>query len=124
MDKQELIQALDKMSGAELEGLISGLEEAWQIKRPNMGVQGPQLQKQEEPEQAAQTEFDVTLESYPPANKVKVIKKLRELLGLQLKEAKEFAESVPKVIKEGIEQSEVDAIKEAFKESEAVLTVK
>jgi ribosomal protein L7/L12 len=98
MDRQELIQALDSLSGSELEGLISSLEDAWQIKRPNMGVQGPQLQK--------------------------VIKKLRELLGLQLKEAKEFAESVPKIMKEGIEQSEVDAIKEAFKESEAVLTVK
>ena len=69
------------------------------------------------------TEFDVELTNFGK-QKVKVIKVIREVLGLGLKEAKEFVEAAPKIIKEGVSIEEAEALKAKIEEQGAVITLK
>ena len=62
-----------------------------------------------------QTEFTVTLKEYPADKKVTVIKVIREITGLGLKEAKDLVEGVPSTVKEGISKADVDTIKKKLK---------
>lgn len=70
-----------------------------------------------------QTEFDVELKSFGQ-QKVKVIKEIREITGLGLREAKEFVEAVPKIVKEGVSIEEAEALKAKLEEQGAVVTLK
>ena len=69
------------------------------------------------------TEFDVELTDFGK-QKVKVIKVIREVMGLGLKEAKEFVEAAPKIIKEGVSIEEAEALKEKIEELGATITLK
>ena len=69
------------------------------------------------------TEFDVELTDYGK-QKVKVIKVIREVMGLGLKEAKEFVESAPKIIKEGVSIEEAETLKAKIEEQGATITLK
>ena len=69
------------------------------------------------------TEFDVELTNFG-AQKVKVIKAIREITGLGLREAKEFVEAAPKTIKEGVSIEEAEALKAKFEELGAMITLK
>ena len=69
------------------------------------------------------TEFDVELTDFGK-QKVKVIKVVREVMGLGLKEAKEFVESAPKIIKEGVSIEEAEALKAKIEEQGAAVTLK
>ncbi|MGJ8564060.1 MAG: 50S ribosomal protein L7/L12 [Alphaproteobacteria bacterium] len=72
---------------------------------------------------AEQTEFDVVMTSFG-GNKIAVIKEVRAITGLGLKEAKELVESAPKAIKEGVEQTEADGIKEKLEAAGATVEIK
>ena len=69
------------------------------------------------------TEFDVELTNFG-SQKVKVIKAIREITGLGLREAKEFVEAAPKIIKEGVSIEEAEALKAKFEELGAAITLK
>ena len=69
------------------------------------------------------TEFDVELTDFGK-QKVKVIKVIREVMGLGLKEAKEFVEAAPKIIKEGVSIEEAEALKAKIEEQGATITIK
>ena len=71
-----------------------------------------------------QTEFAVTLKEYPADKKVTVIKVIREITGLGLKEAKDLVEGVPSLVKEGVSKADVDAIKKKLEEAGAKVEVK
>lgn len=70
-----------------------------------------------------QTEFDVELTNFGE-QKVKVIKVIREITGLGLREAKAFVEAVPKIVKEGVSIEEAEALKAKLEEQGAVVTLK
>ena len=70
------------------------------------------------------TEFDVILKSFGESNKVNVIKVIRALTGLGLKEAKELVEGAPATVKEGISKADVDSMKKQLEEAGAVVEVK
>jgi len=70
------------------------------------------------------TEFTVTLKEYPADKKVTVIKVIREITGLGLKEAKDLVEGVPSLVKEGIPKADVDTIKKKLEEAGAKVEVK
>ncbi len=72
---------------------------------------------------AEQTEFDAVMTSFG-GNKISVIKEVRAITGLGLKEAKELVESAPKAIKEGIPQAEADEIKEKLEAAGATVEIK
>ena len=71
-----------------------------------------------------QTEFTVTLKEYPADKKVTVIKVIREITGLGLKEAKDLVEGVPSTVKEAISKADVETIKKKLEEAGAKVEVK
>jgi large subunit ribosomal protein L7/L12 len=71
-----------------------------------------------------QTEFAVTLKEYPADKKVTVIKVIRELTGLGLKEAKDLVEGVPSLVKEGVAKADVETMKKKLEEAGAKVEVK
>ena len=71
-----------------------------------------------------QTEFDVILESFDPASKIKVLKAVREATGLGLGEAKALVEAAPKAVKEGITKAEAEALQKPLEEVGGKITIK
>ncbi|MFZ0408510.1 MAG: 50S ribosomal protein L7/L12 [Cyanobium sp.] len=70
------------------------------------------------------TEFDVILESFDPASKIKVLKAVREATGLGLGEAKALVEAAPKAVKEGITKAEAEALQKTIEEVGGKVTIK
>ncbi|CAD5937149.1 50S ribosomal protein L7/L12 [Planktothrix tepida] len=70
------------------------------------------------------TEFDVVLEEYPADKKITILKVVRELTGLGLKEAKDLVEAVPKAVKEGTNKDDAEATKKKLEEAGAKVSVK
>ena len=73
---------------------------------------------------AEKTEFTPVLESYEPAKKINVIKVVREITGLGLKEAKDLVEAAPKAVKENIPKDEAESIKKKLDEAGGKVTIK
>ena len=117
---QELIDAIKELTVLELNDLVKACEEEFGVSAA-AGVVVAAGAAAEEVEE--KTEFDVELTDVGP-NKVKVIKVVRELTGLGLKEAKEAVDNAPKVIKEAVSKEEAEAIKAKFEAEGAKVTVK
>ena len=106
-DKDAFMTALDGMSVMELNDLVKAIEEKFGVSAAAMaapaGAAGPAAAVAEE-----KTEFTVQLLEAGP-NKVQVIKAVREITGLGLKEAKDLVDGAPKAVKEGIAKADADA---------------
>ena len=123
---QEFIQQIDSMTVLELNELVKALEEhygvsAAAVAMPAAGaVAGAGAAAAEVEEQ---TEFDVVLKDVG-AKKINVIKAVREVTSLGLKEAKDLVESAPATVKEGVSKDEAESIKKKFEEAGATVEVK
>ena len=121
-DKDAFLTALDSMTVMELNDLVKAIEEKFGVSAAAMAAPaaagGGAAAAAEE-----KTEFDVIL-SDVGANKVAVIKAVRELTGLGLKEAKEMVESVPSTIKEAASKDEAEDIKKQLEEAGASVELK
>ena len=120
MTIEQIIEAINNMTVLELNELVKACEEEFGVSAaaPVAVVAGGAVAEVEE-----KTEFDVVLANVG-SEKIKVIKVVRELTGLGLKEAKEVVDNAPKTLKEGIEKSEAEAIKKALEEVGAVVVLK
>ncbi len=117
---QELIEAIKEMTVLELNDLVKACEEEFGVSAAAgvvVAAAGPAAEVEEK------TEFDVELTEVG-AEKVKVIKVVREITGLGLKEAKDTVEGAPKVIKEGVSKEESEEIKKKLEEVGAKVTLK
>ncbi len=116
----EFIEAIKELSVLELNELVKACEEEFGVSAAAGVVMaaGPAAAAEEE-----KTEFDVELTDFG-AQKIKVIKVVREITGLGLKEAKELVEGAPKNIKEGVSKEEAEAIKAKIEEQGAKVTLK
>ena len=116
----EIIDAIKELTVMELNELVKACEEEFGVSAA-AGVAvvaaGPAEAVEEK------TEFDVELTSFG-AQKIKVIKVVREITGIGLKEAKEAVEGAPKVIKEAVAKDEAEAIKAKLEEVGATVTIK
>ena len=122
MDKNQIIEAIKAMSVLELNELVKACEEEFGVSAAApVAVAG--AAGAAEGGAAEQTEFTVVLKE-AGGEKIKVIKAVRELTGLGLKEAKELVDGAPSNIKEGIEKAEAEAIKTQLEEVGAKVTVK
>ena len=120
LTKDDLINAIAEMSVKDVVELISAMEEKFGVSAATATVAvaaGPAAAVEE------QTEFDVILSSFGD-KKVNVIKAVRELTGLGLKEAKDLVEAAPKAIKEAVSKADADAAKAKLEEAGAVVEVK
>ena len=129
MSSEELMAALDKMSVLELSQLVKALETRFGVTAaaPMMmgampaGAGGAAAEAPAPVEE--QTEFDVVLKSFG-ANKINVIKAVRALTNLGLKEAKDLVEGAPKPVKENVSKDEADKLKAQLAAAGATVDVK
>ena len=121
MNKEQIIEAIKAMTVLELNELVKACEEEFGVSAAApvavVGAAGGAAAAEE------QTEFTVVLES-AGAEKIKVIKAVRELTGLGLKEAKELVDGAPSNLKEGVEKAEAEAIKKQLEEVGATVVLK
>ncbi len=126
MDQEQLISSLESMTVLELNALVKQLEERWGVSAAApvaVGVAGAAVGAAAAAPEEEQTEFDVMLTEIG-ANKIQVIKAVRELTSLGLKEAKDLVDSAPKAIKQGVAKEEADAAKAKLEEAGATVEVK
>lgn len=121
LSTEEFIEAIKELSVLELNDLVKACEEEFGVSAAAgvvVAAGGAAGAAAEE-----KTEFDVELTSIG-ANKIKVIKVVRDALGLGLKEAKEAVEAAPKVLKEGVSKEEAEELKTKFEAEGATVTIK
>ena len=120
MTTQEFIDAIKSMTVLELNDLVKACEEEFGVSAAAgvvVAAAGPAEAVEEK------TEFDVELTEVGP-NKIKVIKVVREVTGLGLKEAKDLVDGAPKVVKEGVSKAEADDLKAKLEAEGAKVTLK
>jgi large subunit ribosomal protein L7/L12 len=122
----QILEQLKTLSLLEASELVKQIEEAFGVSAAaSAGVvvaaaaPGAAAEAVEE-----KTEFDVILESFDPAAKIKVLKAVREATGLGLGEAKALVEAAPKAVKEGVSKDEAEALKKAIEEVGGKVAVK
>jgi large subunit ribosomal protein L7/L12 len=123
--KDQVVDFLSKMSVMDLAALTTELEGKWGVKAAPVAVAaaaGPGAGAAAAPA-AEQTEFTVTLKD-AGGNKIGVIKAVREVTNLGLKEAKDLVDGAPKVVKEGVSKADADTIKKKLEEAGAKVEVK
>jgi large subunit ribosomal protein L7/L12 len=118
--KEQIIEGVAALSVMEIVELISAMEEKFGVSAA-AAVAGPAAAAAEAVEE--KTEFDVVLRAMG-ANKVAVIKAVRGVTGLGLKEAKDLVESAPAALKEGISKDDAESLKKALEEAGAEVEVK
>jgi len=119
MTTQEFIEAIKTLTVLELNDLVKACEEEFGVSAAaGVAVAGPAAVEEEE-----KTEFNVELTETGP-NKVKVIKVVREVTGLGLKEAKDVVDAAPKMVKEGVNKAEADDLKAKLEAEGAKVTLK
>jgi large subunit ribosomal protein L7/L12 len=126
-DHEKLIEQLEGLTVLELNGLVKSLENRWGVSAAApvaMGAAGGGAAASGAAvEEEEKTEFDVVLTEVG-ANKIQVIKAVRELTSLGLKEAKDVVDSAPKAVKEGVAKDEAEAAKAKLEEAGAKAEVK
>lgn len=119
MTREDIIKAIEEMSVLELNELVKACEEKFGVSAAApVAAAGAAAPVAEE-----KTEFDVVL-SVVGAEKIKVIKVVREITGLGLKEAKDLVDGAPKTIKEAATKEEAEAMKAKFAEVGATIEIK
>ena len=126
-NKDEILDAISKMTVLEVVELISDMEKKFGVSAaapvafaaaPGAAAAAAAAPVEE------QTEFAVTLKEYPADKKVTVIKVIRELTGLGLKEAKDLVEGVPSLVKEGVAKADSETMKKKLEDAGAKVEVK
>jgi large subunit ribosomal protein L7/L12 len=123
--KEDILNAISSMTIMEIVDLVKMMEEKFGVSAaapvavaaaaPGAAAAAPVEEK---------TEFNVTLQEYPADKKVTVIKVIREVTGLGLKEAKDLVEGVPSTVKEGVNKADADKIKKSLEDAGAKVEVK
>ena len=124
--KEEILEAISNMTVMEIVDLVKMMEDKFGVTAAApvaMMAAGAGAGAAAAPAAEEQTEFTVTMTSFG-ANKVGVIKVIREITGLGLKEAKDLVEGVPALVKEGVAKADVDAIKKKLEEAGAAAEIK
>ena len=125
MNKDQIMETIEQMTVLELSELVKALEEKFGVSAaaPVAVAAAPAAAGEAGAAAEEKTEFDAILKDVG-GEKIKVIKAVREVTGLGLKEAKEMVEAAPKAVKEGVSKEEAEKIKEKFAEVGATIEIK
>jgi large subunit ribosomal protein L7/L12 len=121
--KEQVVDFLSKMTVMDLAGLTKELEDKWGVKAAAVAVAAAAGPAAAAAPAAEQTEFTVTLLE-AGGNKIGVIKAVREVTNLGLKEAKDLVDGAPKTVKEGVNKADAETIKKKLVEAGAKVEVK
>lgn len=122
MTKEEILEAIENMTVLELAELVEALEEKFGVSAAAPVAMAAAPAAAEGGAAEEKTEFNVVLKA-AGNQKIKVIKAVREITGLGLKEAKALVDEAPKAVKEGIPQDEAEKIKEQLEEVGATVEI-
>jgi len=124
MSKEELLEAVKAMSVLELSEFVKALEDEFGVTAaaPVAVAAAPVADAESAAAEDEKTEFDVVLQEIGP-NKINVIKGVREVTTLGLKEAKDLVEGAPQTVKEGISKEAAEEVKGKLEEAGAVVSV-
>jgi len=122
-DKDQFLTALDSMTVMELNDLVKAIEEKFGVSAAAMAAPAAGGGGAAAPVAEEKTEFTVQLQEVG-ANKVQVIKAVREITGLGLKEAKDLVDAAPKPVKEAIPKADAEAAKKKLEEAGAKVELK
>lgn len=124
MTKDQILEAIKQMNVVELADMVKSLEDEFGVTAaaPVAVAVAPAAAEAAAPSEE-QSEFDVTLKDIGP-NKINVIKAVREVTALGLREAKELVESAPAAVKESVPREEADDIKSKLEEAGAAVDIK
>ena len=126
MASEKTTQILDLIKGLtilELSDLVKAIEEEFGVSAAPVAVAGAAVAGAAAPAAEEKTEFDVVLANFG-AKKLDVIKAVREITGLGLKEAKELVEGAPKTLKEGVSKEDAEALKTQLEAAGASVEIK
>jgi len=123
VSKQEILEAISQMSVMDVVDLVKSMEEKFGVSAAAAVVAAPAGGGGEAAVVEEKTEFNVMMTSFG-ANKIGVIKVIREITGLGLKEAKDMVEGVPVAVKEGVSKDEAESIKKKLVEAGATVDIK
>jgi large subunit ribosomal protein L7/L12 len=123
--REQVVDFLSNMPVIQLAEMIKTLEDKWGVKAAPVAVAGPAAAAAGPAAAAVEekTEFNVELKE-AGGNKIAVIKVVREITGLGLKEAKDLVEGAPKVLKEGVSKADADDMKKKLEEAGAKIELK
>jgi len=127
LNQQQVIEYIKGISVLELSQLVKALESELGVSAAAampMAMPGGGGGAAAAPAAEEKTEFNVSLVSFPADKKINIIKVVREVTSLGLKEAKDLVEAVPKVLKEAVNKSEAEAIRKKFDEVGAKVEIK
>ena len=125
MDKEKMIEAIEKMTVLELSELVKAIEEKFGVSAamPMMMGAAPAAAAEEAEKKEEKSTFSVEITA-AGGQKIAVIKVLREITSLGLKEAKDLVDAAPKVVKEGVAKAEAEEIKKKLEEAGATVVLK
>jgi large subunit ribosomal protein L7/L12 len=123
LSQEDILVAIDGMTVLELSEFIKAFEERYGVTAAAPAAAAVAAAPAAEAAVEEQTEFDAVLTEIGP-NKIPVIKVVRELTGLGLKEAKDVVDAAPKAVKEGVDKDEAEKIKAALEEQGAKVEIK
>lgn len=121
--KEEILETIANMSVMDVVELIEAMEEKFGVSAAAATVAAAPAAAEAQPAEEEQTEFDVVMKSFG-SNKVAVIKAVRAVSSLGLKEAKELVESAPASVKEGVPKDEAEQVKKQLEEAGATVEIK
>jgi large subunit ribosomal protein L7/L12 len=121
--RESVVDYLSNLPVIQIAELIKTLEDKWGVKAAPVAVAGPAAAGPAAAPVEAQTEFTVVLKE-AGANKINVIKVVREITGLGLKEAKDLVEAAPKPLKEGVNKADSEEFKKKLEEAGAKVELK
>jgi large subunit ribosomal protein L7/L12 len=126
VSKDEILNAIANMSLVDVVDLIADMEKKFGVTAaaPVAIAAGPAAGAAAAAPAEEKTEFTVVLKEYPADKKVTVIKVVRELTGLGLKEAKDLVEAVPGTVKEGVNKADSESMKKKLEEAGAKVEIK
>jgi large subunit ribosomal protein L7/L12 len=124
ISKDDILEAVANMSVMDVCDLVSAMEEKFGVSAAAaVAVAGPAAGAAEGGAAEEKTEFDVVMTSFG-SNKIAVIKAIRAITGLGLKEAKDMVEGIPATVKEGVAKDEAENVKKQLEEAGATVEVK
>lgn len=123
VSKEDILNAISEMSVIDVVELVKSMEEKFGVSAAAAVVAAPAAAAAGEAAAEEKTEFNVVMTSFG-ANKIEVIKVIRAITGLGLKEAKDMVEGVPSPVKEGASKDEAEDIKKKLQEAGATIEIK
>ena len=123
--KEQILEAISNMTIMEVVDLVKMMEDKFGVTAAApVAIAAGAAGGAAAPAAEEQTEFTVTLKAYPAEKKVTVIKVIREITGLGLKEAKDLVEGAPSAVKEGVSKADAEKFKKQLEDAAATVEVK